>query len=105
MAKYYGHKDYEFCGTRQFWIEKMKELELDKLTLIGMKVEYRTEYFWCTHFSEIFLKDENNCGIVCKGYQPRNGKSGRCRFNSNSYEPTNEEFLLKNNKLIRLNNG
>jgi len=48
-----------------------------------------THIFWCQHYDEVcgMGTDYFRCGKGCAHYQPRNGKSGRCKHHGNCRTP------------------
>ena len=101
MKKYYYDANDplpEFCRTKEGWLEEMEENGLEIMELFEAEIEYGTSYFYCSHFGSVGEKDEGDCGKLCKGYKPRNKKSGRCCFSKNCYVPTNKKIILKLNK-------
>ena len=93
MAKIFFKSDELVGSTLSYWREYMKENELTELKLHESKVEIGSDYFWCKHFQEVGIKGEG-CGKSCEKYQPRNGKSGRCRFSAPTYELTDKVLNL-----------
>ena len=112
MSKLYFIKGAEEEGCREIksWPKEypihLEDGEAPDITFVEAKIEYGTEYFWCSHWGASYLKEDRfTCGKICSEYAPRNGKSGRCRHNKNCYEITDKYFKLKNGRLKRVNNG
>ena len=59
-----------------------------------------SEFFWCSEFGEVGIKGEG-CGVQCDSYEPRNGKSGRCRHSAHCYEADHNEVVVIKNPDIR----
>lgn len=92
----------EPCYNLEHWEEERKTRETD-IILEEAKPELNTEYFYCTAHEACGLKEDSDCGNMCESYEPRNGKSGRCRFNHNCYAGTGRYFkLTSDNKLTIL---
>ena len=50
--------------------------------------------FWCQEDGESYEASEGICGTICNSYEPRNGKSGRCRWHSATYSPTGKTLTI-----------
>jgi len=92
------------CYPLSYWKENVFEFEREYI-LEEMKVEYGNGLFFCTvnetcgDVGDMY----NSCGNDCADYEPRNGKSGRCRHSKNTYGPTGKVFrLTKGKKLIEI---
>ncbi|MCP4650284.1 MAG: hypothetical protein GY853_09440 [PVC group bacterium] len=96
--KYYGAKNEDGCFPLQHF-----KLKQDDVILELLKRDVGSGYFYCAEFDEVGESSQGGCGQDCKKYQPRNKKSGRCRFHQNTFIGTGQYFKLGNNKLERLN--
>lgn len=74
--------------------------ERDQIELLELKRKFGTEFKWCTAGHGEFY--DNDCGKDCKEYEPRNKKSGRCRFSDSCLVKTGEKFLLTKDGLKRV---
>jgi len=99
--KYYFAEDREDenCFTMDFWKELITDdEEIEEITLLRTEPEKVNGFFWCKDDHEMYEKDDNWCGKSCGSYQPRNGKSGACKFYTNTfYTPTDKKIVLKRN--------
>ena len=91
----------EECHTLEYFKDMIRCCDSDDgIILEEMKIEYGSDYFWCSVSGEPGIVGESDCGRLCKDYEPRNKKNGRCRFSKNCYEGTGKFFELKGNNLI-----
>lgn len=100
--KYFMEKDSEgMVYDLEYWKDAV-DVEEREIILEEMNVEYGNKLFWCSEH-EFAGEVGEDCGTSCKEYEPRNGKSGRCRHSKNTYEPTGKVFrLTKEKKLIEI---
>lgn len=87
-----------------YFKEILIEHNLESIILYKGEIEYGTDYFFCSEFGSVGLKCESECGNDCiiRGklmYEPRNGKSGRCRHSKNCYARGEKYILTKDGKL------
>jgi len=94
MPNYYFDEHEEAMHTKQYWLDHMRENGIDSMEVRKAQIEYGACYFWCSEYQATLLKEDNNCGKFCDSYQPRNGKSGRCKFSKNCYEAVGEPIVL-----------
>lgn len=84
MKMYFRKHDSEFC----YQLSEIKDMiRMDGKTeeeVFEAVPERNTGMFWCKHFAEIGYSSES-CGRQCAEYDPRNGKSGRCRNHATPY--------------------
>ena len=75
---YFESPSDEICYSLDYFVEKL-EVGEDELILFPAIPETCAGVFWCKihHFCGDDSRD--TCGRQCKEYEPRNGKSGRCR--------------------------
>lgn len=93
--KYYFEKgDSEMCYTKEHFIDLMEERGITEMEVFPAKMVVGEKMFYCSEYGEIGESGES-CGVLCGGYKPRNGKNGRCRHHSNTYEPTDKPIILK----------
>ena len=67
----------------------MREAGIKEMTVHEAKIVKKTGFFYCHYFNEVGEVGVG-CGKDCKAYSPRNGKSGRCRYSSHTYERTDK---------------
>jgi hypothetical protein len=95
MGKFYFRVgDEEYCYTKKYWKEFMKENSLDSIELVEAKRDCGNEYFYCRFHHEVGMVGEG-CGKQCDAYKPRNGKNGRCVHSGYCYETTENKIILK----------
>lgn len=85
----------EYCTKLEWYVKDMVENEIEEMEVILAKRETDVPYFYCRYYCEVGDKNEGGCGRMCKGYQPKNGKSGVCKHYGHTYEPTDICFTLK----------
>jgi len=91
------NREDEGCYSLDLWKEMMVDEEIDQLSLYGAEPEKVPGYFWCKKDHEVYEKNLGNCGFDwCNNYTPRNGKSGICKHNTNTFNtPTDTLIILK----------
>ncbi len=86
MARYYFSSDNEEnCHTLDCFLEQLGG-GCDEITIYPAIMLTRESFFFCQKYS-VAGEVGDGCGKECKGYSPRNGKNGRCRYSQNCYEP------------------
>lgn len=93
MNRYFDNADEGSCYGLSYFKELMKETGEDKMELWLGVMEVGEDHFYCSHYGEVGLKSESDCGKECEGYTPCNGKSGRCRHSKNTYFPADKYIL------------
>ena len=86
------------CYELSYYLEKSKDAG-SEFHIVGAKIMYSHDGFYCSELDEVGLKSESECGSGCKFYKPRNNVSGRCRFSDNCYEPNNNIYLVSNGEI------
>lgn len=76
---YFENQDAEYCYTKEHFIEKMKENNIDSMEVLKAVPDKIDSIFWCKAIGEVVDSDYDPCGKVCENYEPRNGKSGCCK--------------------------
>jgi len=92
------------CYTLDYYIEQIKKTG-KQIELEEAKREYGSDFFYCKEFKLVGLKSESECGSLCPKYDPRNKRSGRCRFNQNTFEGTGKKYVLTETGLVRTRFG
>lgn len=93
---YFASKDDEMCYEKSYFKSVMEYEGWSEMTLYKAISQYVSDMFWCNHFSAVLDQSENQCGFHCKGYVPKNGKSGCCKhFSKKLYEPSDETLIIK----------
>ncbi len=91
--KYYFREDQEHCHSLDFLIDNMKDKGLDTMELTEGQRDYRSDYFYCRHYS--LVGEKGDCGKDCKIYKPRNGRNGICMEHRPTYTSDGKKFTLK----------
>ncbi len=85
----------EGCGGIDYYKDQINPGGYDEIRLLGAKRCRYSDYMWCAVEGECIECGNDVCGkFECKDYNPCNGKSGRCRYLKNCYEPDGTEYLL-----------
>lgn len=94
MKYYFETKDSEMCYSKEYFQNLMEERELTEITVFGAKIETGSGFFFCKEFYAVG-EVNGTCGKFCSKYNPRNGKSGRCKHSGYFYDNTGEKVILK----------
>lgn len=101
MSKFYfSDLDDERCYTKDDIIEQMAFHDIDELKVYPAKMMRGESFAYCTKIHEPIDVRSGDCGKRCCYYKPRNGKSGRCCYSANCYEPAEEFEILKTKTII-----
>jgi hypothetical protein len=96
---YFASRYDEFCYPLSYFQEHLEyggEYEGEEMKLYKAVRSDVPGFFWCCFYDTVFEKDEDTCGKPCKGYAPRNGKSGCCKhYSLKLYECSDEFIILK----------
>ena len=93
--KYYIADDGEYIQTLESFKEELIEDDLEEIELLEMTRDIGGP-MWCES-KEDFVEKGEDCGMICKYYEPCNGKSGRCKSLKNGYILNGKKFLLTKN--------
>ena len=94
MKYYFENQDSELCYSKKYFMDLMEERGINEIEIFPAKILFGTGYFYCEEIGETGESGEG-CGRFCEFYKPRNGKNGRCRHHSNTYEPHDKSIKLK----------
>lgn len=95
MTLYFAPElDNEICYTLDIIKDMMRCQKIKQTDIIKAKRDTGEPFFYCKHFGEVGEVGEG-CGKICKAYEPRNGKNGRCRHSTHTYSKTNKIRALK----------
>jgi len=84
----------ECCEPLQSFIDRIDDGEKE-IHLYLAKRAYGSEFMWCVKEGEIIERGDFACGKHnCTNYEPRNKKSGRCRWLENTFEEIGKELIL-----------
>ena len=84
----------ECCEPLQSFIDRIDDEEKE-IHLYLAKRAYGSEFMWCVKEGEIIEQGDFACGKHnCTNYEPRNKKSGRCRWLENTFEEIGKELIL-----------
>ena len=76
--KYYFKHDYsETCYTKQYFLDYMKENNLNEINVYRAMRDKVNGIFWCKKYRFCGDGTQDYCGKQCRDYKPMNGKSGR----------------------------
>ena len=95
MKLYFNEFDDEQCFKIDYHKDFMRDEGIKVMKLYEAKRETGTGYFYCTEYFSI--GEVGECGKICDGYVPNNGKNGRCRHYGYTYEQTDKIKILKLN--------
>lgn len=85
----------ELCYRLSSHIENMIDAGIDELKLHLAERETDSGYFYCRFYGSVGEKSDGECGKMCEGYEPRNGKSGACKHSGYTYDNAGRQFLLR----------
>jgi len=94
MKYYFETPDSELCYNKDYFIELMKERDINEMEVFPAHIITGESFFWCSEYQETGETGES-CGRQCEKYKPRNGKNGRCRYHSSTYEPIDKPIILR----------
>jgi hypothetical protein len=97
MKLYFASVNDEICYPLSYFKMLMEYEGYEEMELIeAEKSKIPDGYFWCKSYECICEKDDYLCGKICKGYEPRNGKSGCCKhYSLVGYDHTEKILKLK----------
>ena len=92
---YFEDSESEVCYTKQYFIDYMTDHDITEMELLEAEPEKMDGIFWCS--KQLFCGDgsEETCGKQCNDYEPRNGKSGCCRFYTTTLYIHGKKITLK----------
>ena len=79
---YFESEDSELCHTIDYFIDK-SDPDQNEITVYVAEPTTIDGYFWCKAVGEV--GENGGCGKSCNDYEPKNGKSGMCRFKGKFY--------------------
>lgn len=86
MKYYFINEEDPECWTKAGIQDYMKENDMTELTVFEAKIQKVPGMFYCKLFKEATEIEPDTCGLSCDSYEPRNGKSGCCRFRGDFHE-------------------
>lgn len=89
---YFENEDAENCYPEAWFQQKMKEEELEEITVLEANKSKEKEYIYCTAIDS--CGESSGCGKQCEDYEPRNGKNGCCKHRRTMYEHGEEVMLI-----------
>jgi len=95
----------EFCYPIDFYKQIFERESLEKIKLTEAIILQDKSVFYCSAFQSVGEIAESDCGNSCKEYNPRNGKSGRCRYSKSCYEHGVRKFVLTISGLKEIKQG
>ncbi len=96
MSKlYFETVDGEFCYDLGTIKDRMRIDEIKEKTVFLAKKDdsIKNDYFWCRAVGEV--GEKGHCGKDCSDYEPRNGKSGCCKYFASTYYASEEIKIIK----------
>jgi hypothetical protein len=96
VKKLYSIKGYDSdtCQELEYFQEMLKDdLHHASYVLEVWEPKTGTGTFWCSEEGEVF--ESGTCGAECHAYEPRNGKSGRCRWHLTPFHPTGKTITIE----------
>lgn len=94
QKSYFSDTEEEWTYSLDYHIEQAKEAGLKEIKLYEPVRDKNSDAFGCAKYWFVGLKGEDNCGKICEGYEPRNGKSGICKHHRYTYEK-GEAIIIK----------
>ena len=91
---YFRNEDSENCHPVDYFQSDMRDEGITEMIVYEAIPDKSKEYFWCGAVDEAYIQGEGSCGRDCDTYSPCNGKSGKCKFKSYCYMPT-EKVVIK----------
>lgn len=88
----------EMCYPLSWFEDRIKEGDM-VIYLKEAKRDFKSGIMWCSIEGDFIEKGDGTCGKHCQSYEPRNGKSGRCRRLDNTFEPFGLTLILTNEGL------
>lgn len=85
----------ERCYTKEHFLQEMKEQGIAEMKVIEAVRDKSKDYFWCAAVDDSVLTSDLPCGKDCPDYEPRNKKSGICKYKKSCYVPDGPEKTLK----------
>lgn len=94
--------DGEFCHSLEYFKERISEGEAEFYKLVEAVPDMGQEYFFCSEFQAVGLKENSDCGKSCVSYEPRNKKSGRCKHSKHCYTEGKRQFMYYGKTLVEI---
>ena len=91
---YFRTDDSERCHPAEYFHSDMIEQGLTEMEVFEAIPEKVQGAIWCNAVDEVALREDYPCGKGCEDYEPRNGKSGCCKYNGRLFT-TGEKVTLK----------
>ena len=74
------------CFNYNRIVEFCKEHRINQITVFQAKRVTGEGTFYCDFYDTCGYSKDSDCGKMCDGYKPLNGKSGRCSHSKYCYE-------------------
>lgn len=87
---YFQSKDSELCYPLEYHMEKCIGTTIELFEAVPTKFD---GMMYCKKFESV--GEDGNCGRICDGYEPRNGRSGMCKHRSNTMYECGEKVTFK----------
>jgi len=89
---YFKSADSEMCHSLDVHIDEAKMNGMEEIELFEAVPIKDANYFWCK--ANLAVGEKGECGKICNDYKPRNGKSGACRYYSNTLYERGEKVTI-----------
>ena len=94
MKYFFETQDSEMCYTKEHFLNEMED-NLTEMEVYPAKMIVGEPFAWCTELETSIETRKDDCGKWCNDYAPRNGKNGRCKHSSNTYEASEIPVTIK----------
>lgn len=92
MKYYFETKESETCYDLESIKDMMRADGITERTVFEAIKDNVGGYFWCKAIGEVGEKGQ--CGKQCSDYEPRNGKSGCCKYFGSLYTATDKTLTV-----------
>lgn len=93
-SKYYFRTENdERCYTLEYHLLDAKDKGLTEIKLFEAVPEKIDGMFWCRAVNE--CGEEGYCGSQCAEYEPKNGKSGMCKYKCSTFHNHGKKVVFK----------
>lgn len=97
--------DAEMCYPYEHFKELAKDMftddpDLKEIILYEWNYVRGTGTFWCTEVGEGFESSEDQCGMACDFYEPRNGKNGICKHHRSPMDLNGQRVVIRRNEVL-----
>lgn len=90
---YFRNIEDERCYQKEYHLSDAKDEGLTEIEVFEAEPDHSKDHFWCQAIDEACEKEDGTCGMDCEDYEPRNGKSGICKYKSHCFTPGKKVIL------------